>query len=132
MLNEEGYFPAVMAGHIFNKNIDQNYPASLSKNFLQDILRQQIGFDGVIISDDMQMGAISENYGLKEALILSVNAGCNILVFSNNTADKNDKDIAYKAVDIIFEALKNGEISQEKIDQSYQKIMELKAKFGII
>jgi beta-N-acetylhexosaminidase len=121
----------VMTAHIVNKNIDSLYPATLSSIFLHDILRDQLGFYGVIISDDMQMGAIVKNYGFKDALIRSINAGCNLLIFSNN-GDIYNENVASDASDIIFQAVKDGKIPKEKIDESFSKILEIKKKFKII
>lgn len=128
----ESKIDAIMTAHIINKNIDPGLPATLSPKFLQNILRDDLGFKGVIISDDIQMGAITQNYGLKEAVILAVNAGCNILIASNNTDAGYDKNISYKIRDIIFNAVKNGEIQREKINESYNLIINLKKKFEII
>ncbi|MCX6721184.1 MAG: hypothetical protein NT026_01110 [Candidatus Staskawiczbacteria bacterium] len=123
---------AVMAAHVINKNIDENYPASLSENFLQNILRKQIGFNGVIISDDLQMGAISKNYGFKEAVIRAVNAGNDILTVLNNSTEGYDKELAYETRDIIFNAVKEGKIKEGRIEESYNRIINLKKKFKII
>jgi len=114
-----------------NTSIDPDHPATLSPLFLQNILRKQLGYKGVIVSDDMQMGAIAKNYGFKDAVIRSINAGCDLLILSNNN-DSYDENIASKARDIIFEAVKNGQITEKTIDGSYSRIMDLKKKFGII
>ncbi len=132
-LQKQGLLEAVMVGHLINRNIDEELPASLSEKFLQGILRKQIGFEGVIISDDIQMGAIINEYGFEESLIKAINAGCNIVAFSNNSRTAAyDKNLAYKVADAIFEAVKEGRISQEKIIESAQKIHDLKKKFGLI
>lgn len=131
-LNEEGLLSAVMVGHIINREIDSAYPAVLSKIFLQDILRNQIGFKGVIISDDMQMAAISNNYGLDEAIIAAVNAGCDIIYTFNNVSGGYDKDIAYKVRDTIFNAVKENKIKEKRITESYDRILNLKKVFKII
>lgn len=131
-LNGEGLLKAVMAAHIINKKIDQKYPATMSSVFLQDILRNQIGFNGVIISDDMQMAAITENYKLDDAIVSALNAGIDILTISNNSKNGYDPDAALKIRDIIFNAVKNGKINQQKIIDSYNRIISLKKDFGII
>lgn len=131
-LNDEGLLNAVMVGHITNKKIDSNYPATLSKIFLQDILRNRIGFKGVIISDDMQMAAISGSYKLDEAVIMAVNAGDDIIYFFNNSPGGYDKDIAYKVRDIIFKAVKENKIEEKRITESYNRILSLKKQFEII
>ena len=129
-LNEEGLLNAVMTAHIINKNIDENYPATLSKIFLQDILRDQIGFKGVIISDDIQMSAISDNYGFEEAIVMAINAGCDIVNVYNNS-DEYDEQAIYKARDAIFNAVKEKRIEEKRITESYNRILDLKKKFNI-
>jgi beta-N-acetylhexosaminidase len=126
-LIKDGAADMVMTAHIINRNIDPNYPATLSPLFLQNILRNELKFDGVIVSDDMQMGAITENFGFEDALIRSINAGCNLLIISNNGSEY-DEQAPYDAVEIIFQAVKSGKISQEKIDESLEKINLLKNK----
>ena len=120
----------VMTAHIINKNIDPEYPATLSPLFIQDILRAKLGFDGVIVSDDMQMGAITEHYGFEDAIIRAINAGCDILIISNN-GKIYDEEAVYNARDIIFQAVKQGKISKERIAESYSRILILKKQFDI-
>ncbi len=131
LLIENGYNDMVMTAHIMNQNIDENYPATLSPLFLQNILREKIGFNGVIVSDDMNMGAIVDHYGFEEGLIMAINAGCDLLILSNNGLEKYDELIPYKAVDAIFNAVKNNLISEEQINHSYNKIQSLKESYGI-
>lgn len=131
-LNDEGLLSAVMTAHIMDKKIDNNYPATLSAAFLQDVLRNQIGFKGVIISDDMQMAAIDSNYKLDEAIIMAVNAGCDIVFIFNNSSGGYDEKIAYEARDIIFNAVKDNKIEEKRITESYNRILGLKKQFEII
>lgn len=131
-LNSEGLLSAVMTAHVINKNIDSNYPATLSSAFLQDILRDKIGFKGVIITDDMQMSAISDNYGFQDSIVLAVNAGADIIYFFNNTSGGYDGDMAYKVRDAIFNAVKDGKIKEERITESYNRIINLKKQFNIV
>jgi beta-N-acetylhexosaminidase len=131
-LQEKGLLNAVMTAHIMNKNIDPAYPATLSQHFLQSILRKEIGFNGVIISDDMNMNAIVGNYGFEDAVIRAVNAGCDILLFSNNGTEAYDEQLPYKAVDVIYKAVEEGSISKEKIEESYIRIKQLKQEFEVI
>lgn len=126
ILQEKGLLDAVMTAHIFNKNIDESYPATLSAKFLQDILRTQLGFQGVIISDDMEMGAIKGYYSFKDSLIRAVNAGCDMVLVSNNTLSKFDPKLAYKIRDIIYQAVKQGKISKQRIIESSNRIYKLK------
>jgi len=119
----------VMTAHIMNKKIDAQYPATLSDHYIKEILREQLGFQGVVVSDDMQMGAISEHYGLKEAVVRAVNAGCDLLIISNN-GRIYDEHISYQVSDILFQAVKNKEIPKSRIAESAKRIKHLKEKLA--
>ncbi len=116
----------IMTAHVYNANLD-TFPATLSKKIMDDILRKQLGWQGIIISDDMHMGAIAQHYGLETAIEKAINAGVDILMFSNNSRDFYDAEAAPKAVAIIKKLLKEGKITEVQIDNSYQKIKKLKA-----
>lgn len=122
-----GYDDAVMTAHVFNAKLDSLYPATLSKKVLDDLLRRKLGFRGVIVSDDMQMKAIADHYGLEEAIRLAIDAGVDILLFGNNTS--YDPDIAEKATKIIHKLVKDGTIGRTRIDRSYRRIMALKERY---
>ena len=117
---------AVMTAHIFNAKLDSTYPATLSKPTISGILRDSLGFNGVVISDDLMMGAIRKEYGLETTIHQALEAGVDILSFANNSV--YDPDIVPKAHKIINELIENGEISRERIDRSYDRIMEFKAQ----
>ncbi len=130
-LIEENKTDIIMTAHIMDRNIDPDNPATLSTIFLQDILRGELKYEGVIVSDDMQMGAIVDNFGFEEAIIKAINAGCDLLIFSNN-GTVYDENIAQKAIEVIKKAIKEGKISKEEIINSYNRIKELKEKYQII
>ena len=94
-----GYHDPIMTAHVFNGKLDPLYPATLSKAMLDGLLRGKLGFKGVIVSDDMQMKAIADRYGLETAIQLAIDAGVDILIFGNNTS--YDPEIASKATTII-------------------------------
>ena len=129
-LIQNGYSDMVMTAHIINTNIDSIYPSTLSPLFIKNILRDQLGFKGVIVSDDMQMGAIVNNYGFDESIVRAINAGCDMLIISNN-GTTYDENAPHKAIEAIYKAIKNGEISEQQINDSYNRIQELKQKYGI-
>jgi len=131
-LQKAGLLDAAMTAHIVNRNVDKNYPATLSPDFIQKILRQEIGFKGVVISDDMQMDAIADNYGFEDAVVRAVNAGVDIVLISNNGTAEYDEQLPYKTRDIIYRAVKDGKISRERILESYNRIYNLKIKYKII
>jgi beta-N-acetylhexosaminidase len=124
-LIKKGVVDIVMTAHIMNRKIDPDYPATLSSIFLKDILRGELKFDGVIMSDDMQMKAIADNFGFEESIVRAINSGCDILIFSNN-GDVYDDKIGEKAINIIYESVMNGEIKRERIIESSKRISLLK------
>ena len=123
-LNKKWLLNAVMVAHVYNKNLDDKYPATMSKKIITDLLKDKMKFKGLIITDDMQMYAISDNYSLEDSIITAINAGNDILLFGNNI--KNDRNIAKEFNDIVFNAVKNGKISQNRIEESYNKIIKIK------
>lgn len=127
VLIASGYPDAIMTAHVFNGKLDTLYPATLSKQTLTGLLRDKLRFKGVIISDDMQMKAIADHYELESAIQLAINAGVDLLLFGNNAS--YDPAIASKATEIIRSLLQKKIITPERIDQSYQRIMELKNRY---
>jgi len=126
-LIESGTADIVMTAHIFNAALDSTYPATLSKPIITGILRDSLGFNGVVMSDDLQMKAIRTEYGLKETIKMSIQAGVDILSFANNSIF--DAEIAAKAHGIINELVEEGSLSEDRINQSYDRIMSLKKKY---
>ena len=114
----------VMTAHVFNARLDPDWPATMSTKVLDTLLRQKMGFTGVVISDDMQMGAIRDNYSLETALEQTILAGADIIIFGNNLA--YEPDIAHKAVQIISNLVREDRIPASSIQQSYARIMRLK------
>ena len=123
-----GYRDAIMTAHIFNSQLDPEFPATLSRRVINGILRERLGFEGVIISDDMQMKAISGNFGFETAVERTINAGVDILSFANN--DVYEPDVVGRTVRAVTILLKNGVIGEERIDASYQRIMRLKGRLS--
>lgn len=109
-----------------------NLPATLSKTWLTDILRNELGFDGVIITDSLKMDAISENFSTRDSAKLAINAGVNILLMPvelENVDSMNEMD-AY--IQDIIDMVNNGEIDESLIDESCKKIIALKYQRGIM
>ena len=126
-LINQGLCDMVMTTHIFNANLDSKYPATLSHTIQAGILREQLGYDGVLISDDLQMKAIANHFSLDDAVRLSIDAGVDILTLGNNTAYEPEK--THEMVDIISDQVKKGNISESRIDKSFERIMKLKQRF---
>ncbi len=114
----------IMTAHIFNEHLDSDHPATLSQNVVTNILREEMGYEGIIVSDDMQMNAITDFYGLEEALELGINAGLDLLVFANNSV--YEEDITERAVSKIAAMVEDGRVSRSRIEESYERVMKFK------
>ncbi len=119
---------AVMTAHVFHKGMEPHWPATLSYPIITGLLRDKLNFKGLVISDDMQMNAISQHYGFSESILQAINAGVDILLFANNGTD-DKSNIARKAIRIIKDYVQQGQISIDRIEASYQRIMLAKKKY---
>ncbi|WP_088040562.1 beta-N-acetylhexosaminidase [Bacillus sp. EAC] len=115
----------VMVAHILVKKVDSKYPASMSKTVITDLLRKQYGFNGVVITDDMSMGAIGKHYNLGNAAVMSINAGSNIILIGHG---KENVRTIYNS---LYTAVKNHKISEDTINKSVYKILTLKQKYKL-
>lgn len=108
----------IMIGHLAVPNITgDNTPASLSKKVINDWLKEELGYKGLVITDALNMGALTNDYSKKEIYVNAINAGVDLLLMPSPSKE---------AVRIIKEAVANGEISEKQIDESVLKILELK------
>lgn len=115
----------VMTAHIVNRQLDDSgLPATLSHKILTGLLREELRFKGVIITDDMQMKAISDHFTPEEAITLAINAGADMLIFGNQLSETpaDPKTL----VDTIEKAVHEGLISHQRIDDAYDRIVALK------
>jgi len=129
-LLDAGSVDAVMTAHVFNATIDSLYPATLSYVTITEILRNQLGFHGVIVSDEMSMSAISSLFGQDEAMELAVKAGIDILLYNRNQ-DSSGNSLAVHILDVLERSVMNGSISETRIDSSYARILALKNRLVI-
>lgn len=114
---------AVMVGHILLPKIDNKYPSSMSYEIVTNILRKDLGFNGLVVSDDMTMGAITENYSIEEASIKSINAGMDLLLVCQKY--ENTENV----LKTLKEAVLNGTISKERLDNALYNIISIKKKY---
>ncbi|MEA1893513.1 MAG: glycoside hydrolase family 3 N-terminal domain-containing protein [Campylobacterota bacterium] len=127
-LIKAGKVDMLMTAHVFNAKLDKNYPATLSRFVNTKLLREQLGFNGVVISDDMQMKAISKHYSLKDSVTLAINSGVDIVLFGNQLGSQSVKEL----VEIIYAQVQNGTIKKERILEANQRIQNLHFKNLII
>src|SRR5690242_16292412 len=125
MINE-GIVPMVMVTHILNPQLDPNLPTSLSPNVVTKLLRDSLNFQGVIISDTLWMGGISNTYNLAQAAVLAVKAGTDLLLGPRGLADTQNMIFGLR------QAVTSGQISESQIDASVTRILLLKLKYKIL
>lgn len=120
----------IMVAHLYNKKLDPLYPATLSKKTIQHLLREQIGYNGVVITDDLLMGAIRKKYSLKRSIELALNAGNTLLLFANQVHPKHVINIE-TLVHITQELIDERKVQYSTIESAYKKIQKLKQKIVI-
>ncbi len=125
MINE-GIVPMVMVTHILNPQLDPKLPTSLSPNVVAGLLRNSLNFKGVIISDTLWMGGISNTYSLSQAAILAVKAGTDLLLGPRGLAETQTMLYGLK------QAVRNSTLSESQIDASVARILALKLKYKIL
>ncbi len=118
---------SVMVAHVFNAKLDPDHPASLSHATITKLLRWKLGYRGVVITDDLQMGAITKKYTLRETIKLAIKAGNDILLFGNQLHPKNA--VTPKMyVEIVKDLLAKKEISMDEINKAHERVQKLRAK----
>lgn len=131
----DGYHDMIMISHVINQKLDQDgsvmnklgeygpVPTTFSKIMVTDLLRNHLGFQGVIITDDMCMGAIADQYSFEDALKYSINAGVDMIILANHLCDQTAQ-----AIEIIENLVNSDQISPQRIDDSYNRILSLKER----
>lgn len=114
--------PMIMVGHMTMTAIDSENPASLSSAVVTGLLREQLGYQGIIITDGMDMGAITDLYTSGEATVKALQAGCDMVLCISNVEG---------AVDAVTQAVEEGTLSEERITQSVERILSAKLQYGI-
>lgn len=126
MLIGSNHAPAIMPGHLVNSTLTgDTHPVSLSRKAIAGMLRGKMGFQGLVVTDDLQMNAIRKNYSYRDAVIRAINAGVDILMISNSAGA--DPKLPAKTVNMITEAVEAGLIKPQTIRSAYGRIMRAKA-----
>lgn len=117
----------IMASHVLYPAVDDIYPASLSKKIITGILKEKMGFKGLIVTDSLTMGAINNNYSKREIVELAANAGIDLLIFCGKADINDQREIFNEFVSLV----KDGKISIDRVNESVKKILEYKEKYQI-
>ncbi len=123
---DAGKADVIMTAHIFNANLDPDYPATLSHATVTGILREQLGYDGVVITDSMTMKSITDFYGFAEAIELAVNAGVDMISLA--AATWNGQNAADAIRNTIVDAVNGGRVPQSRVEEAYGRIMALRQR----
>ncbi|RUR13304.1 glycoside hydrolase family 3 N-terminal domain-containing protein [Legionella sp. km772] len=127
LLKEQDKPVMIMTAHVINRHLDsEGLPATLSYKILNDLLRKTLNYDGVIISDDLQMQAIAEHYSMEDALQLTFNAGADMVIFGNQLGSTTAPEV----IDCIEQLVHNQQISMERIDEAYHRVRRLKQQIA--
>jgi beta-N-acetylhexosaminidase len=122
-----GLADSVMTAHVFNRGLDPWDPATLSRFTVRRVLRGWLHYDGVVVSDDLLMGAIAQHYGLEEASVLALGAGVDVLLISQNTGRIDDR-AAERAVAAITRAIAEGRLSESAVQAAVARVDALRAR----
>ncbi len=120
-----GGVDAIMTAHILYPNIDPVYPATISRTILRDILRRRLGFDGVIITDSLEMGALREHFSLEDTLLAAFRAGVDLVLLTH-------KYQLLEMIETVKELRTRGLLSDREIDEGVRRVLRLKAKYGLL
>lgn len=124
----DGLADLIMTSHIWNREWDEELPITLSPRVLQGWLREKLGFRGLIITDDLLMGAIKSHFSLAEACVLAVKAGADILLASNNNPAGYLEDLFEQIFEALIKGIEKNLISEKTIASAYARIQEVKKR----
>jgi len=116
---------AIMTAHVIYPGVDPDLPATLSRNFLADILRHKMGFDGLVISDDLEMGAIERHFSLEESATLSLMAGVDIILICH------EKEKIIRALEAVRAFVEKDREGRMRLEESLRRVMAAKERYGI-
>ena len=114
---------SIMTAHVVFRAIDAEHPATMSRRVLDGLLRREFGYDGVIISDDLEMKAIADHYGTEQAIIAGVNAGVDLFLVCHTLEQQN------LAIDSLVRAVQSGDVKRERIEEAGRRIDALIERF---
>jgi beta-N-acetylhexosaminidase len=112
-----------MTAHVVFQAVDAQHPATMSRAVLTGILREKLGFDGLVVSDDVEMKAIADNYGVEEAVLFGLNAGVDHFLCCHTA------DLAHRAVDAIVAAVQTGKLSEQTLATAARRFQTVRDRY---
>lgn len=117
---------SIMTAHVVVEAIDPDLPATLSHKVLTGLLRNEMGYDGIIITDAMTMDAIDENWGTREATAMAVQAGADVIMSTGSFEDH------VETVSAILDGVRTGDFSEKRVDASVRRVLRAKCEYGLL
>lgn len=114
----------LMSAHLMLPHLDPDFPGTLSKTFLKKYLREELTYHGIVVSDDMQMQAITDHFGAADAPILALEAGCDLLCYRT-------EDAAIAAMDAIEKAIADKRLSISALTESVERVRKIRSKLQL-
>jgi beta-N-acetylhexosaminidase len=114
---------SLMTAHVLYPALDAKFPATLSEPIVTGLLRHQFGYDGVVFSDDMEMKAIGDNYGVEEAAALALRAGVDVVLFCHEV------EKAIQAFEFLYNEAERDPVLRARVEESHRRITELKRRY---
>jgi beta-N-acetylhexosaminidase len=115
---------AVMTAHVIFEAVDPEHPATMSRAVLHGILRTHLGYRGLIVSDDLEMRAITDHYGVEEAVLLGLQAGVDHFLICHTAS------LAHRAIDAVVHAVESGKLSRAALDQAKRRFDSVLGRFA--
>jgi len=125
----EGLVDTIMTAHVFNRHLDPRYPATLSSKTVRRLLRRELHFDGVVVSDDLRMGAIEKHYGLAEAAVMALRADVDLLLIASDRLP-DGSSAARTAVAALRTGVATGRLDAKRVSTALRRVDALRARVG--
>ena len=127
MLLAEGLVDSIMTAHVFNRRLDRRHPATLSEPTITGLLRRKLGWRGVVVSDDLRMGAIDKHYGLADAAFRTVRAGVDVVLIADDRLPTG-ASAASTVLEGLGTALRRGRIPTQRVEEALTRIEVMRAR----
>lgn len=127
MLLSEGLVDAVMTAHVYNRHVDAWVPATLSRPTINGMLRKDLGWRGVVVSDDMRMGAIEQHYGAGDAAVRALRAGVDLILIADDKLPGGGSASA-ETLKVVRRAVRRGRLPAGRVDEALARIAALRSR----